>query len=282
MTCDHTLVVEAIDSGFFSNFNCVVNHLHHSLGLNGCRAISVDWRANRDFREFAYGKPEDGNLWEQFFEPLAFPDRPLREIRLNAYADYSMTGGQAYAMYKSGNDWRATYHRVFAKHVRVREEIATRVDEIAAERLDGAFCVGVHYRHPAHNEGPRPAPPFLKHAQWAGRLLPRDRESRVVLATDIHECVDHFRDVFGERLVVQGGVARVPLAEEQQVHYLHAREDPRTSLGKEVLVDALLLARCAVLIHTVSNIATAVGYMRPDANMLFCEPLAEGRSELSE
>lgn len=282
MTCDHTLVVEAIDSGFFSNFNCVVNHLHHSLGHNGCRAIGVDWRANRDFREFAYGKPEDGNLWEHFFEPLAFPERPFKEIRVNAYADASMTGRDAYTMYRSDKDWRAAYHRVFTKHVRVREEIATRVDEIAAERLDGAFCVGVHYRHPAHNEGPRPAPPFLKHAQWAGRLLPRDRESRVVLATDIHECVDHFRDVFGERLVVQGGVARVPLAEEQQVHYLHAREDPRTSLGKEVLVDALLLARCAVLIHTVSNIATAVGYMRPDANMLFCEPLGESCSELSE
>ena len=272
MTCDHTLVVEPIDSGFFSNVNCVVNHLRHSLGHDGCRAIRVDWRANGDFREFAYGRPEDGSLWEHFFEPLCFPDPPLREIRRNGYADASMTGRDAYAMYKSGSDWRAAYHRVFAKHVRVREELANRADAIAAGRLDGAFCVGVHYRHPAHNEGPRPAPPFLKHAQWAGRLLPKDRESRVVLATDIHECVDHFRDVFGERLVVQDGIARVPLAGEQQVHYLHAREDPRTSLGEEVLLDALLLARCAVFIHTVSNIATAVGYMRPDATMLFCEP----------
>jgi len=170
VTCDHTVVVEANDSGFFSNVNCVVNHLHHSLGHHGCRAISVDWRASRDFREFAYGKPADGNLWEAFFEPLAFPDRPARETRLNSYADYSMTGGGAYAMYKSGDAWRAMYHRVFAKHVRVREEIATRVDEIARNRLEGAFCVGVHYRHPAQNEGPRPAPSFLEHAQWAGRL----------------------------------------------------------------------------------------------------------------
>jgi hypothetical protein len=92
--------------------------------------------------------------------------------------------------------------------------------------------------------------------------------------------VDHFKNVFGEQLVVQAGVARVPLAEEQQVHFLHAREDPRTSLGKEVLVDALLLARCAVIIHTVSNIATAVGYMKPDAKMLLCEPAGEGGADL--
>jgi hypothetical protein len=45
MPSRHTLVVEALDSGFFSNFNCVVNHLHHSLGRNGCCAVRVDWRS---------------------------------------------------------------------------------------------------------------------------------------------------------------------------------------------------------------------------------------------
>jgi hypothetical protein len=270
---DHTLVIEALDSGFFSNFNCVVNHLHHSLNSDGCRAIRVDWRGNPDFSEFAYGRPEDGNLWERFFEPLTFPNAPLTEIRTNTYADASMTGGQAFWMYMTGNQWRDAYHRVFAKHVRVRDEIASHVEEIANERLNGAFCVGVHFRHPANDEGPRPAPGFFEYARLAQRLLPRGRESRVVLATDVQECADHFKEVFGTRLVSQADISRVPLA-GKELHPVHARANPRVSLGVEVLVDALLLSRCAVVIHATSNIATAVGYMSPDTRMLFGEPIA--------
>ena len=276
---DHTLVLEALDSGFFSNFNCVINHLHHSLNRNGCRAVRVDWRGNPDFREFAYGRPEDGNLWERFFEPLTFPDPPLTEIRTKGYADASMTGGQAYSMYKRGDQWRETYHRVFAKHVRVRDEIASQVEEIANERLTGAFCVGVHFRHPANDEGPRPAPVFLEYARLAQRLLPRGRESRVVLATDVQECADHFNEIFGTRLVAQAGISRVSLAGEQ-LHHVSARAKPRASLGEEVLVDALLLSRCAVVIHATSNIATAVGYISPDTRMLFGEPVGMAAARL--
>jgi hypothetical protein len=39
-----------------------------------------------------------------------------------------------------------------------------------------------------------------------------------------------------------------------------------------VLIDALLLARCEAMVHAVSNLATAVGYMNPRLRMVYCEP----------
>ena len=55
---------------------------------------------------------------------------------------------------------------------------------------------------------------------------------------------------------------------------------PCTALGEQALIDALLLARCDVLLHTTSNLATAVGDMNR-LRMIYCEPLLCGRSRRS-
>src|ERR1700722_6348877 len=96
----HTLVVSAWNGGFFSHVNRVVNHLHHSLGGNGCEAIRVDWRAGAHIPLFIYGTERGGGLWRHFFEPLDFPEAPATERFTWEYADLSMTGLHAYRMYK--------------------------------------------------------------------------------------------------------------------------------------------------------------------------------------
>jgi hypothetical protein len=266
---EHTLVVTACNAGFFSHVNRVVNHLHHSLGRDGCVAVRADWRANEDIPLFVYGTGGDGELWERFFEPLAFPNAPHRERSTWEYADLSMTGLHAYRMYKRGSGWRADYGRTFAEHVHVREELRRRADALWREGGVGDRCVGVHYRHPGHgHECPRPIPSIEAFIEWARSLLGRGSSESVVLATDVREAVDRFREAFGERLLVQPGVARVHAAEDQHA----SAASPSVALGEQALVDALLLARCEAMVHTVSNLATAVGYMNPRLRMVYCEP----------
>jgi hypothetical protein len=265
----YTLVVEVADGGFFSNVNRVVDHLRHSLGADGCEAIRVNWRVDRSLHEFAYGTPADGELWERFFEPLVFPDAPALERTTTAYADYGMTGLRAYRMYKRGSRWRRDYGRAYRGHVVVREEIRKRVEALASERMAGRFCVGVHVRHPDHAvELPRPVPSIEQFVAQTRRLVPRDKRAVVVLATDVTDAVERFSDAFGDRLVVQSAAARTSWQEPQ---LQHAQPAARLDLGTEVLVDTLLLARCDVLLHVVSNIATAVGYINPALRMVYCE-----------
>jgi hypothetical protein len=280
LASDHTLVIEATSSGFFSNFNRVVNHLHHSLGHDGCRAVRVDWRADgEDPRAFAYGTPADGNTWEHFFEPLDFPNAPPQERMTTDYADFSMTGRGAYRMYKAGNGWRGEYHRAFRDHIRLTPRITTKLERICEPSWvhhmpQQGLSIGVHYRHPHHDrEAPRPSPPAATYARWAQSLLPADSPGKVLLATDVQEAVEVFHDTLGERLVV-ADATRAGLWDQTAVH--HAPLDPRLSLGEEVLIDALLLARCDLLLHGTSNVATAVGYINPDMRMVYCEPVIAG------
>ena len=269
---EHTLVVTAGNAGFFSHVNRVVNHLHHSLGREGCAAVRVDWRVGECNPLFVYGTEEDGELWRHFFEPLTFPRFPGKERVTWTYADLAMTGLHAYGMYKRGSKWRTAYGGTFANHVHVREALRRRARELWQD--SGAHrAIGVHYRHPTHGiECPRPIPPIDAFVCRTQKLVKAGSHASVVLATDVAEAVDSFRIAFGERLVVQPGVARLRAADQQHVRV----GPPNVALGEQALIDAMLLARCDVLIHTVSNLATGVGYINPQLRMVYCEPPLAG------
>lgn len=273
---EYTLVVTAWNAGFFSHVNRVVNHLNHSLGRHGCEAVRVDWHVGEHTPLFVYGTPQDGELWQCFFEPLVFPEAPTRELRSHEYADLSMTGLHAYRMYKRGSAWRTDYGRAFTEYVYVREELTRRVQELWQDAAINAGAVGVHVRHPEHShECPRESPSLDVFITRTRRLLGADTRRSVVLATDVGEAVDAFRDAFGERLLVQPDVARAPIASTQY----EWGAPPSVALGEEALIDALLLARCDVLLHVTSNLATAVGYMNPALRMIYCEPWMIGVRE---
>ena len=264
---EYTLVVRPRPAGFFSNFNQVVCHLNGSLGRGGVKAIAVDWSV-RDPAEFAYGTETDGNLWERFFEPLAFDRFPAGVKLAEGFPDLMMT--QAYAMTHMGSGWRRRYHAIFRKHIRIKPAVAARVGSAMAAAGAQEFLIGVHYRHPAHAiELIHPMPTPQQFVDRVRRLAKGKDRWRIVLATDVAEVVEEFQRAFGARLIVQPGVARVERSSKAETHSGGAR--PAAELGEQVLVDALMLARCDALVHVSSNVTTAVGYINPRLLMVYCE-----------
>jgi hypothetical protein len=264
------LVVRARKAGFFSNLNRVVSHLAHSIGRDGVAAVVADWSVGPNLPFSAYGTPADGNRWARFFEPLPELATPGRRITVASFADRGITGVKAYRTYKQGPAWRHLYHAAFERHVRVRPHILERVERLHRELIGDRFCVGVHYRAPDHAiECPRPIPPVASFIRRARRLLPSDGAGTIFLATDVTDAAIRFRDAFGERCAMQPAVERLPAGARGHVHHNHPR--PSVRLGEEVLIDALLLARCDRLLHVTSNLATAVGYINPAIEMTYCE-----------
>jgi hypothetical protein len=263
----YTLRVAAFDHGFFANFVCVMSHLVATLDKEGCKAVTVDWHAPATQREFPYVDPTQGNLWDLLFEPLDFPDAPATCVTTQLWGEMATTGPWAYRTYKSGSGWRETYHAAYRRHVRLRESMQLHVDELDRTLLQGARVVGVHIRHPDKGELPRHQATVEDAVAMARQELV-SRRDRVFLATDHVEAVERFREAFGPRLVLQEGVHRRS-GSDRQAHYDVV--SPSSRLAVEVLTDALLLSRCAVLVHQVSNLATTVGFLNPELKMRYCE-----------
>lgn len=264
------ILVEASPVGFFSNFNKVVNTLAHAPGGDNCPLIAVSWRSDR--QSYGVGK---GNAWDRYFEPLPLDPTAEECFLTDAYADYRMTGRAASRMYESGSAWRVRYHDAFTRNIRVRRPVLNRVDSFHNTFLKGRYCVGVHYRLPTHHdiECPEPAPPIEFFIEAARRLIPRGANFMVFLATDVKRAVDRFREAFGNRLACQPNVPRADDAAPGEMHW-NRRNRHTDELGMSVLSDCLLLARCDTLLHVVSNVATAAGYINPAIRMVYCrDPL---------
>ncbi len=272
-----TLVICSRNGGFFSNFNCVLNNLERHLGKGGVSAAEVSWPAQRDLVHFSYGRPEDGNIWLHFFEPLAFPEFPPTRVEVREYATWGatqITAIDAYATYKLNWRWRRIYHRLFTKHIKIKSFLLDRVEAIARDRMAGRFCIGVHYRNPRHtSECPHTIPTAEEFVARVRDLTPKRKPTAVVLASDFEPAVELFRKAFGEALVVQPDVTRAASLATDQMH--HGVVAPAICLGEQVLIDCLLLARCDVLLHVTSNVATAAGYINPKLRMVYCETPAE-------
>jgi len=270
-----TLVLRARNGGFFSNLNCLMANLDRHLGRDGFTAAEVLWEPRADLPQFAYGRPEDGNVWLHFFEPLEFSDHPAERVEIWEYppdGPSEITSWMMYPTYKLDRRWRQAYHALFTRHIRLRPNILARVAAIMAPH-EGQFRLGVHYRNPRHSHECRdPIPPPEVFIARARRLLRWRRNYAVVLASDYAPAVAAFQAAFGDRLVMQPDVARAAAGADQRHH---GAADAALRLGEEVLIDCLMLSNCHTLLHVTSNVATAAGYINPRLRLVYCESLGQ-------
>ena len=260
---------------------------------------------------YCYSTPQDGNLWCHLFEPLYdlsvddMNDRELLQrkgsdttVLLNEHREPLLTYIHAFDLYHAPwfRRFRLQYHRVVRDHVRLLPRHAAEVDRFASG-FGGRFMFAAHVKHPSHViEQPSRAVAATdsyielidEGVQKHGFRSDAD-DWGVFLATDQDRVIDQFADRYGDRLFSFGDVRRTSEAEDalfdrlapgekaregHQVQHIVASDPSSWSvrMAWEVVRDAMVLARCDLLVHVVSNVATAVSYLNPQTEMVFCAP----------
>jgi glycosyltransferase involved in cell wall biosynthesis len=311
------VVVQAHDGGFFSVFNTYLSHLVWGLKDGRCAYVLPDWDTGRllertggSLSSFCYGRVEDGNVWLKLFEPVfGFDDAALNNPAVlygrtelpamvwNEHREPLLTHVNAAELYQQPwfPQWRAEYHAVYRRHVRLRPRLRQQIELFAAQNFRNRM-IAAHVRHPSHAmEQPTARMPTTEFyirqvhdlAASLGLSMASDSDWGVFLATDQDSAVDAFVREFGRRVVFAPNAERTPIVadrrfrslsrEEQlkeghQVQHLAAADPQKWSsrLAEQVIFDAALMARCDFLLHAVSNISTAVSYMNPRVNLVHC------------
>jgi len=280
-----------ISMGFFSNFMQAVDNLM-SCERRGMNA-TIFW----DPKYFNYARKNSSNAWTQFFEPVGdvkvLPRLKEEEyVVVNTFAVHPrIVPFQLEHFINSRSDnlhekimdveTRFRVHSVLQREVRVREPLQNFVDRFFDAYLKGHTVIGVHYRGNDHAEelpGGELIPLQLCISIVRG-LLATIQNPKIFVATDTQSAVEAFIAEFGKDLVVSAAAKRSAVTGEgpsvhtsqhtsllsdhaNETHNMPLRsEDP--SLGSEVLVDALLLARARHLVHSQSNVPAAALYWNP-------------------
>lgn len=153
-----------------------------------------------------------------------------------------------------------------SRYIRVRPEILAEVKSLLGSdfRPD---VLGVHVRGTDMSRGNIPGHPVplpaLAYFEQAAALDRTHSFSRIFLACDELETVSLFKKYFTDRLlVIEAHRTSVDAVVTNDYRWLFEprRELHRYRLGREVLMDALLLARCGHLLCGISNVTHAAMY----------------------
>ena len=232
--------------------------------------------------EFLYG--------ENSFEPYDY---------FNARREPLLTYINAYELYRAPwfQRFRNQYNSVVNEFVHLKPELRAELDSRITKGFDDRFVVAAHVKHPSHAiEQPGQAiagvEEYLSEVRRAlstRGIAESSDDWRVFVATDQERVVAKFMEEFGDRVVQFDDVSRVTL--DQQDDYDNLDEEEKIKEGYqlqhlmsantaswsprlawEVWRDAEAMAASDVLIHAVSNVATAVSYLGPQVDMVYNDP----------
>ena len=239
--------------GFFANFLWVLDGISLADRSGLTPVVDMQWHATR----FNERRPVDGttNAWEYYFaQPGAVSVAEAEAAGAHAH-DGSLIREFFWTPVDIEHDTRvhgelaARGRALVERYIRVHPAILSSVDELLPRsRHDGVLGVhvrGTDLRRPTAGEHPIP-PPAVEYLRAAMDLVQEHGYSKVYLACDEVETVDAFR--VSEATKTRRGY-RWWFGAKRPLH--------RYLLGREVLVDALALARCATLLCGASNVPIA-------------------------
>lgn len=267
------------------------------------------WKTN-EFTSFCYGQPSDGNIYFKLFDAQhqfdkseaeieGILDSGLRAHSFNASADPNLTFINADKLYRSYglSAWREAMHDRLGG-LKPNKKVQARLDKTFKHIEKDAFLIGMHVRHPSHAmEQPDSQIALAEdYIALANEIIHEEltknpgRAVHIFLATDQEVVRNQFIEAFGKNLLTIDGVSRVSakesllyegvqldkkLSEGFQIQHLNAKnhENWSLSLAEDVIADAWGLAKCDLMVHTVSNVATAVMMINPKIE---CIPIYKG------
>ncbi len=249
--------------GFFASFFSTIHNVQACTDNNLIPVVLWD-------SQCLYYQPEGYNnslnAWEYYFEPVSHLNYqsgdPVSRVHLlpaknnSIYhvfnvADYSTQGGPA----------RKAMNDLITKHVKLKPQINDKVNEFYTKKMEGKKTIGIHLRGTDKHKEVRPTPPM--------EILTKANEYKdyqYFVATDEQALLELAKKVLNGPVIYYDSLRS---ADNKPIHFGSIN---KAKAGEDVLIEALLLAKCDQFIHTHSNVSIAVLCFNPNLKSIFFAP----------
>ena len=267
------------------------------------RIQSIKKRQRKDgLTGFCYGTQKDGNIWDHLFEPM-YPDKmSLDDVMKTGLCDYPfyhfnevnepwLTHIHPGKLYNSSY-WpaiRKKYANVLHSRIRLKTHLQYRINRLISQ-MDSELKIAVHVRHASHGveQIDKKMPSLDSYAEKVDRIISESitKNYTIYLATDTESSLKYFQNRYGDRVHFQPNARRIRDQEDLEYQKIKARKanvlgyqlsniilknqsEIGLYLAEEIIIDTWLLASCDFLVHKVSNISTAAGFINPSIKMVY-------------
>jgi hypothetical protein len=210
--------------------------------------------------------------WTQFFESDVY--NPERKRGGNSVELPATRKSARLAHLGVDMDRHLAFH--LSRRLLIRSEILEETDGFERQCFRGHPMLGIHYRGTDKLLIEAVRIPYDHVSGMLSRLDPR---IRFFVATDEQAFLDALIRDFGQRIVFR---EQHRSRDGTPVHHFDADENETGfTRGRDAIIDALLLSRCAAIVRTPSNLSLASTFLNPSIPALVLKPETGSRSRIN-
>lgn len=254
-------VIGARPFGLFANFMSALHNLEWCTRNNRIPVIYWD---NACLYYTKDGYNGSFNVWEYYFEPVS---SLVYEKNDPLYTNWTDPDGRYIAYMVNAKTAPnaakrlSIYNNVIKPFIKLNPLVQQKVDSFWHANMSGKHTIGIHLRGTdKHKEIKMVSPEVI--LQTAQRLAQPD--SQFFIATDEEALLELAKKTL-EGVVIYYDSHRS--LDGSSLH--HSGPFPMHLIGEEVVIEAWLLSRCDVFIHTSSYVSTAVLFLNPYLKNIF-------------
>lgn len=236
---------DRLGSGFFSNLTQVISHL--ILAENHGWIPVVDYQNFRTIYQERSPVNGTANAWEYYFKPLS----PYSLEEVYSSRNVLFADGTACPPFPCRSN--REYRSILKRYIHLQDSVAKEFSEFR-KMLENTFVLGIHFRGKEMNTTPgHPfAPTVRQMTTWTDRILENHPVEKIFFSSEEKDYLDLFVKRYGKRLLF----LPVFRASKVNAYNLNPRPLHRHLLGKEALLDSLMLSCCDILLCGKSGITS--------------------------
>jgi hypothetical protein len=240
-------VIGVHPAGLFSSFLAVLNQLSWCEKNN--KIPVVYWDKNSLYYKEG-GFNGSSNVWEYYFDPVSYLAYAPGDIVNTGYwwTENDLSYG---SINKSQRDYA---YKLITKYIKIKTPIQKKIDAFYEKNMLNKKTIGIHLRRTDKYIEEK----LISVQQIIESTLKNsDTDAQFLIATDEQVSLNSMINLLKDRTVIYYDCYRSTNGKP-----LH-KSPPKAQLGEDALIEVLLLAKCNKLIHTISNLSTAVLYFNP-------------------
>jgi hypothetical protein len=246
--------------GMFSNLNFVLHHLKIAKDLN-CIPIVDMQNFPTKYNEF---RPIDKsfNAWDYYFKPLnKYKLSEVYKSKFVIIVDGKTNGLSEFDTFRNLN---SEHYKIYKKMIKFKPYIIYEVNKFIKNNFEGQKILGVHFRGTDmknQERHPFPATPN----QIIGQINKNIRKynyKKIFLVTEEKKYLDILLKKFKDKIIYTQSFR----SNKSNIFEQNIRKNHRYKIGKENIIDMLLLAKTDRIICTNSHLPDASRFINKNLN----------------
>lgn len=264
---NHRHIIGSQGQGFFAEFIGVLQNISW-CERKGKQPVAY-WDEKSKYHE-AGGFNGVDNAWEYYFEPVSGARYKHGD---KIYRKYQEPDGRRIPYDNSGyiENSRVAMNSIIMRYIKIKPYVLDEVNDFYNKNMKNGIIIGIHLRGTDKVSEASPIKPMSainkakEFAELAKKLAP-EKTVKFLVASDDQRLIDFAKKNLPEIVINYEASSRSVNGKPPHFAY-EGIQKPKgffACLGRDVLVEALLLAQCDFFVHTRSNVATGVLFFNSD------------------